>query len=280
MHPFDISDDKWPAEFRNEIVAHINIIKHFTAPTVSRENTPWHYVIDSEGDLYCSGNNLDSLQGCPSIINGDFSCDSNRLTSLEFAPQYVSGAYSIDRNSITSLEGIPKFIFKEFDCSLNALSNLTGGPVWVSGNYNTGNNSLTSLVGAPDAVGNFYCANNRLSNFEGLPTKIVGQLNMSGNKITSLQGIHKHFKNGFIAGDIYIDVMHSHILGLILIPGLTEVNLGLINVNVTNTHSSTIFCFQMFRAIEIINNHLEGDRDVIDCQQDLINAGFKALAQL
>lgn len=40
-----------------------------------------------EGDFFCGFNKLESLKGCPEIVNGNFSCNNNNLKSLKFSPK-------------------------------------------------------------------------------------------------------------------------------------------------------------------------------------------------
>ena len=72
-----------------------------------------------EGYLDCSGQNLTSLFGCPSIVTGYFDCSDNKLTSLEGAPKEVEGHFYCNNNKLTSLEGSPKKVGGFFDCSNN-----------------------------------------------------------------------------------------------------------------------------------------------------------------
>ena len=61
-----------------------------------------------EGRIDCSGKDLTSLFGCPSIVTGSFYCRHNSLTTLEGAPEDVGGYFSCSNNQLTSLKGAPK----------------------------------------------------------------------------------------------------------------------------------------------------------------------------
>jgi hypothetical protein len=174
-------------------------------------------------------------------LSGDFLCSNNRLTSLEGSPSKVGGNFYCDKNSLTSLKGAPSEV-DNFSCSNNNLTSLKGAPSKVGGNFYCGNNSLTSLKGAPSKVGsNFYCNNNNL---------------------TSLEGIHLQISSIAHFGDFSNNPIKSHVLGLLLIDGLNHITLD-------NT-----------KVEKIINKYLKGSRDVFDCQNELMDAGFDAYAQL
>ena len=52
------------------------------------------------GDFWCSGNNLVSLEGCPSSVSGDFWCSGNNLVSLEGCPSSVGGDFGCSNNKV------------------------------------------------------------------------------------------------------------------------------------------------------------------------------------
>jgi hypothetical protein len=75
-----------------------------------------------EGDFYCSGNQLTSLDGAPASVGGYFSCFSNELTSLAGAPASIGGNFICRDNRLTSLAGIHKII-KKMNGEFNAVGN-------------------------------------------------------------------------------------------------------------------------------------------------------------
>ena len=192
-------------------------------------------------DFYCS-NNLTSLEGAPSVVNGYFSCAGNKLTSLAGAPSVVNGGFSCYNNKLTSLEGAPSVVNGDFACS---------------------NNKLTSLEGAPSVVnGIFYCSNNNLTSLEGAPSVVKGNFYCYSNNLTSLAGIHKIVKEIHGFANFYDNPIKSNVLGLMRIKGLTRVILD--NKQVEN----------------ILNKYLTGDRDIIKCQSELLDAGLEEYAKL
>ena len=77
--------------------------------------------ISVDGDFFCNGNNLTSLEGAPKTVNGDFGCGHNKLTSLEGSPKSVGGRFYCGFNNLTSLTGAPKFVGGVFSCGFNEI---------------------------------------------------------------------------------------------------------------------------------------------------------------
>lgn len=141
------------------------------------------------GNFYCSGNELTSLEGAPREVDGNFGCINNNLVNLKGGPDVVKGNYRCGDNKLTSLEGAPRTIEQGyFSCADNKRGN------------------LTSLVHAPEMID--------------------GHFNCNGNKITSLKDIHKIIKvmdGNFMAEENPIE---SHVLGVLLIKGCIGIKLS------------------------------------------------------
>ena len=122
---------------------------------------------------------------------------------------------------------------------------------------------LTSLKGAPISVyGNFDAACNVITSLDGIPSFIDGHAYMFNNKIASLHNIHKQIKhlNGYF--NAKSNPITSHVLGLLLIDGLKGVWMDHLQVET------------------ILNDHIQGDRDIFACQEELIEAGLEDFAKL
>ena len=197
------------------------------------------------GNFSCSYNQLTSLEFCPEKVGGDFYCSVDKLTSLEFCPKEVGGDFGCSRNQLTSLEFCPKEVGGNFGCSRNQLTSLEFCPKEVGGNFYCFHNQLTSLEFCPKEVGgDFYCYNNQL---------------------TSLADIHKRLKKMdgiFYAPD---NPIKSNVIGLMLVAGCKEVILDNKEVqNIINKHCKSPF------------GHLR----LLECQEDLLSAGFEEWAEL
>lgn len=136
---------------------------------------------------------------------------------------------------------------------------------WGRGTYfNCNNANLTTLEGCPQHVkGGFYCGSNKLVSLEYAPKTVLGDVFAIGNQITSLTGIGKQYLreiNGILT--ITDNPIESHILGVLLIKNLES------------------FHFDYTSVQHIINNHLDHNRDILECREELIQAGFKEYAKL
>jgi len=114
-------------------------------------------------ELYCSGNLLKDLKGCPGNVK-KLRCSSNKLETLEGCPDSV----------------------EELDCYNNELTSLIGCGKNVE-NLMSNNNKLKSLKGCPDSVEILRCSSNKLKSLEGCG-KNVKELSCSDNQLTSLVG--------------------------------------------------------------------------------------------
>jgi hypothetical protein len=167
-----------------------------------------------------------------------------------------------------SVKDLPRYPFEDpydgnFSCSNNQLTSLEGCPQIVKGDFDCYNNKLQSLQYCPQIVeGNFYCSHNKLQSLQYCPQIVDGSFYVSANKLPSLQNIHKYCKqiDGIIRA--VSNPIKSHVLGVMLIENIVQ------------------FIFDHIQAQIIINIHLETDRDVFICQDNLIKAGFAEYAQL
>ena len=151
-------------------------------------------------------------------------------------------------------------LFEETERSI--LTVMGQQPDRIVGDFTCAGKSLISLEGAPRVVtGSFYCQRNYIDSLDHVPES-MNYLNFYENELESLHNIHKKIKHCTIGG-FEKNPIKSHVLGLLLIDGLTK-----------------IWFDDNWPLVRIINKHLEGDRDVFACQEELIEAGFEDFAQL
>ena len=135
---------------------------------------------------------------------------------------------------------------------------------YKGGNFFCANNRLTSLEGAPSHVdGYFNCSVNELTSLAGAPSHVGGDFSCYNNELTSLKDVYKHVTE--IKGTFYAikNPIKSHVLGLLLIKGVTEVRLDNKQVE------------------EILNRHFgKGRAGMLMAQEELIEAGLEEFAQL
>lgn len=142
----------------------------------------------------------------------------------------------------------------------------------LHGNLDIRNTKVTSLKGCPSVVnGNCIIDFSNISSFEFSPKSIHGNMTCFDSDFSSLKDIHKHIHQ--IDGNLsFVSLVatkiKSNVLGLMLIKGLNK-------VLVNNSAGK-----DMFREVaDIINKHLPGG-DIVECQSDLIDAGFEEYAKL
>lgn len=214
----------------------------------------------SNRDYICRFNKLESLKGAPSkVLN--FDCSNNDLFNLDGCPQEINGNFDCSVNKLATLNGCPNRIGSIFDCSHNQLISLINGPQEITTSYVCKSNKLTNLIGAPEIIpGYFNCSFNQITSLEGCP-KLIGGIGEFGfNSITNLHDIHKHI---IACEQIFFDEnpIQSHVLGFLKIKNLKKISINNIAVE------------------EIINKYLPLG-DIIDCQDELIEAGYVEYAQL
>jgi hypothetical protein len=153
----------------------------------------------------------------------------------------------------------------DFDCSGGKLTTLENCPMTVGGDFRVHNNDLDSLVGFPIHIGGCcdISYNIDLTSLAGINGLTVGE-NFDAQhleKLTTLKGIYKQIRS--IKGDVDFQQCNikSGILGIMMIDGVEHVKTG------------------NYEADKIINEHLEGDRDPLAAQEELIDAGFVDLAR-
>lgn len=116
------------------------------------------------------------------------------------------------------------------------------------------------LVHFHQVNGSFSFCDGSVVTFEGFPEIIRGDLRFTGSDITCMTGIHKAVK--YVGRHITCNRGATHILGLLLIQGVQRISVddnGPID--------------------DIVNKHLRS-KDVISCQDELIDAGFIEQAKL
>jgi len=135
----------------------------------------------------------------------------------------------------------------------------------VNGDFDGADIQLRSLKNSPPKVGqSFRCNSNKLQSLEGAPMIVGYNVWAYDNPIQHLKGIGKDYSveiNGFL--DIDRCPIKSHMLGILKIKKLDRIH------------------FNFNRKVrDIINKHLESDRDILACQEELIEAGLKEYARL
>jgi hypothetical protein len=158
-------------------------------------------------------------------------------------PYYKDGSFMSSGLGLKFLHGCPEEVERAFYCS---------------------NNKLTSLKGGPKTVGeDYYCSDNLLTSLEYAPKTVGGEFECDNNSITSLHNIHKIFDSNGGTLDTGNNPIKECILGLLKIKKLKKVYMSL----------------RLGKVEDIINKYLP-EGNIIECQSELIEAGFEEFAKL
>lgn len=207
--------------------------------------------------LRAVGNNIKNLKGCPEKV-AFLDLGHNELTSLEGAPKEIA-ALDIDNNpQLKSLAGLSDTVISGY----------------LSGYLRAVSCGLTTLKGGPRSVEMLNVSGNMITSLDGCQDIEIDPsgLDVSYNKLVSLHNVHKHLTK--FKGPLWLtgNKIVSHTLGLLKVVGLTSVKFDISGRSVEELGRRAMF--------EIINKHLDGERDVFACQEELIDAGFEEFAQL
>lgn len=138
----------------------------------------------------------------------------------------------------------------------------------IDGDFKMNNPEVSSMENAPTVVkGDFECSDTKLASLEGLNVEVHGNVDLTGNtQLKQLTDIHHHFKK-IGGGEMWIDLGQDPEnerggMGMVLIKGLTSVALveGAVE--------------------ELFNKCLEGEIDLFDLQEELIDGGFSQYARV
>jgi hypothetical protein len=186
--------------------------------------------------------NIKTMYGFPYHVGSIFNCNHNELTSLKYLPSFIGGSCEVRHNKLHTLNGCPTKVNGTFDCSYNKIITLKHCP---------------SIIGY-----NFDCSKNMITDITNAPKRICNTFNMSYNPITSISTLHKYTKS---IGSLEIsnDTIHGCIC-VLLIKYINNISIPLHRRN----------------DIDIINKHLQMDRNISKCQLELIDAGLEAYAYL
>jgi hypothetical protein len=140
----------------------------------------------------------------------------------------------------------------------------------VKGTFSVNGCGLINFHGCPETVdGTFACWSNPATSLEGCPKNVGNDFDarwLFG--VSNLSGIHKIVKK--IGGAFTIpNTVTSSVLGLLMIP-FWEIKVSMTAIPVGS---------KLPKVVEIVNRHSK-ERDVLECQEELISAGFKEYAKL
>lgn len=230
--------------------------------------------------------------------------DHNALRNLEGAPEEITGAFSADHNMLKSLKGAPRKVGAYFSVSDNkTLTSLEGGPDEVTTSYYCSNTGITSFKGICKVGTSIYATNCKLTSLEGLKSRWLEELDVSDNELTSLKGLPEDINNLDASGNklTSLEGLSPHAvecnlrknktltslegIGTKYLKSCKELNLQ--GCPITKNALGLVLIHGLerfladFKGSEIIHKYIGGGHDaVIDCQHELIEAGYEDLAEL
>ena len=219
---------------------------------------------------------LVSLYGSPQSVFNNFDCSNNALTDLVGGPEVVPVVYVCVNNKLTTLEGVAWSIGKNFlDCSRNPLEKIAGLPSeLVLKQFKCASARLTSFKGLPDGEYTVIDVhgNKKLTSFDGLPSHI-DKLDISNGGFETISGLHRRLKHCQTLKVFDNARLTSALLTVLLIPGLKSIEYNSPDWSKRDAKLSTAFRI-IYRYIE------KGKAGLIDCQNELLDAGFYEEARM
>lgn len=160
----------------------------------------------------------------------------------------------------------------------------------VSENFNLTSSKLTSLEGCPKLIGRDCLiaigTGSNINSFKGCPQRAkLFKYTDRHNKYSSLEGICRRADTFrlYINGLTSYHNVHKWIDSFRLLEMseyVKESILGFVLVKEAGTLVRKFDDSPLDRAIEIVDNHTGEYGDVLECQEELINSGFKEYARL
>ena len=145
----------------------------------------------------------------------------------------------------------------------------------VKGSFNCRSSSITSLYGFPDRAVEGIVMDTKITTYEHItPIQEAGFMLRDNRNAKSLVGISKFIQE--------INNNNAKTDNIIIDSTIIEGGLGFLKVrgNFTVEPDAYDGNKNLIKAIEIINEHLMGDRDLIACKRELISNGLQEFAKL
>lgn len=175
---------------------------------------------------------------------------------------YCKSGFNLNTDYVIEL-----FIEKAIDTHMKYKFNL------VRGDFNVQQQNLTTFENFPfDVKGDIEAWGNHFTSLEGITPHIGGVLDIClCNGLKSFKNIGKMVKK--CKSIIVPAALESNILSVLLIPNLERIHHE--DNEVTEREIP-----ELAKALQIMQHQLNGDRDVMDGQEELIQAGLREFARL
>lgn len=243
-----------------------------------------------EGDLIINGWNGSSYVGLPGYVGGDFIVsDASGLTSMKGMPKEIGGDCHMPARRTTNLQGFAKKIGGNLKISTPGAIASAEGIGEVGGNISiVVRGDMFSFSDLPRHInGNLSIDTdgNKVQNLDGFPDEVNGDINIRFAGITNPGKYNKHIKKmngtlriGGILGDynqqnpaLSYPLVAKNLLSIPLIKGIKELYIQPSGGGAADTTT---------KINTMINRCIQGDIDIHELQEQLIDAGFSQIARL
>jgi len=205
------------------------------------------------GELNIISQDIKTLVGSPNKVKNLKIVNNSYLEDLTGAPETVAGDVTIHNCWIKSLRGFPKTATSVYLSGLKELESLEGLPSTVKTIVISDCPNITSLDGLPESLTSLTLRALSLDTLKGFGTKFVkrcGKLDVS---------------------DVYAK---SHMLALLIVSN-SKTRTYYYGARIKDSYG-----VKAIKVLDIIAKHISKGKDgMIDCQSDLIDAGFDEQAQ-
>ena len=243
-----------------------------------------------EGDLIINGWLATSFVGLPGYVGGDFMVkEAPKLNSMKGMPKEIGGDCYSTLTLVQNLQGFAKKIGGDLKLSSPGAISSAEGMGEVGGNvFITVRGDTFSFSDLPRHInGNLTIETNgtNVTNLEGFPDEVNGDINMRLSNITNPGKYHKFIKKmngtlrmGSVMGGwnntdpaLSYPLIGTNLLSIPLIKGIKELFIQPGGGGAAD------------KAVKIntmINRCIQGDIDIHELQEQLIDAGFSQIARL
>lgn len=244
-------------------------------------------LVDVDGDVRITFSSEKKIPVKFGKITGQFEISHTTITSLENSPEEVTQTFTIESNMyLTSLEGMTQKLGKSIivgNCKL--IKNLKGCPKSIPEELLIKDlDKLESLEGSPDRVHGVYGFNLKaLKSLKGGPTICTDLYSIDNAPVlVSLEGMPKKIENGFISITNCPNLeslkhVSTEIKGNFNFVKCPKVKDALTIFKIKGINN----IFHDNKKLEhILQKHYDNGRDVVECQEELIDVGLKEYARL
>lgn len=238
------------------------------------------FNVDVDGNVILSNTSFKKIPWKFGVITGFLLLKDNRkLESLENAPRTLSGILNCANcHNLKSLKGCPS-ILKDLWLIDTNITDFTDGPEEVTEHLEASNcRSLVSFKGAPKTVGSLTVEDcPELKSFEGFPEHVKNSASLKGcTNVKTTKGIRFISKTLNVSDCTNLEKLEDITHAEEIIMWSTPIKNVLYVFNIKNLKkiiSSSI------KVEQIVNNYLKSN-DMLNCQDELIEAGFEEYAEI